>query len=55
MVDAFGPDRVFWGSDWTRLPCAYPDSLTYLAEALAHLDDQDLRRITGESVLDWLG
>jgi predicted TIM-barrel fold metal-dependent hydrolase len=54
VVDAFGPDRVFWGSDWTRLPCAYADGLTFLAEALAHLDDRDLRRITGESVLDWL-
>ena len=54
-VDAFGPDRVFWGSDWTRLPCSYVDGLAYLAEALPHLDDGCLRRITGGAVLDALG
>jgi len=55
VVDAFGPDRVFWGSDWTRLPCSYVDGLTYFAEALPHLDDRSLRRITGGAVLDALG
>ena len=55
VVDAFGPDRVFWGSDRTRLPCSYVDGLTYLAEALPHLDDRDLGRITGGAVLDALG
>jgi len=55
VVDAFGPDRVFWGSDWTRLPCAYSDNLAFVVEALAHLDASDLRRITGDAVVDWLG
>ena len=32
VYDAFGPKRMFWGSDLSRLPCTYRQSLTYLTE-----------------------
>jgi predicted TIM-barrel fold metal-dependent hydrolase len=53
--DAFGPDRLFWGSDWTRLPCAYRENLALFTEAVPFFSTTDLRRVMGGAVLDWLG
>ncbi|MBM9507309.1 amidohydrolase family protein [Actinacidiphila acididurans] len=54
VVDAFGPDRVFWGSDLTRLPCTYRECLDHVA-GLPFLDEKDAERILGTALSDWLG
>lgn len=50
IVDAYGPHRVFWGSDWTRLPSPYRDALT----PLSSLTYTEQRIIKGEAAADWL-
>lgn len=55
VVDAFGPQRVFWGSEMTRLPCTYRESVTMFTEELAFLSDEDLRWIMGHGISEWLG
>lgn len=55
VLDAFGPQRVFWGSDWTRLPCAYRDNVTLFTTELDALSGDDLRSVMGEGLLRWLG
>ena len=47
VYDAFGPKRMFWGSDLSRLPCSYRQSLTYLSEEIPWLTagDQDIETI----------
>jgi L-fuconolactonase len=55
VLDAFGPSRVFWGSDLSRLPCSYRDSVSLFSEALDFLSDHDRRWIMGKGVAQWLG
>jgi predicted TIM-barrel fold metal-dependent hydrolase len=53
--DAFGPARMFWGSDLTKLPCTYRQSVTMFTEALPWLDGEALRSVMGDALCAWLG
>jgi predicted TIM-barrel fold metal-dependent hydrolase len=55
VYDAFGPKRMFWGSDLSRLPCTYRQSLTYLTDETPWLTASDKEWITGRGVCEWLG
>lgn len=55
VYDAFGPQRVFWGSDLSRLPCTYKQSLTYLTDEIPWLSAGDKEWITGRGLREWLG
>ncbi|WP_158850986.1 amidohydrolase family protein [Saccharothrix deserti] len=55
VIEAFGPDRVFWGSDWTRLPCAYTDNLRLFTEAVPYLGGAERDLVLGGALLTWLG
>ena len=55
VFDAFGPKRMFWGSDLSRLPCSYRQSLTYLSEEIPWLSAGDKKWILGRGVCEWLG
>ena len=54
VIDAFGPDRVFWGSDMTRLPCSYRDSVRMFTEELEWLDGDAKAAVMGRSLCAWL-
>jgi L-fuconolactonase len=54
LFDAFGPRRMFWGSDLTRLPCTYRQAVTHFTEELDFLSDTDLEWIMGRAVETWL-
>jgi predicted TIM-barrel fold metal-dependent hydrolase len=53
MIDAFGPDRVFWGSDLTRLKCSYAEAVRLFTEA-AGLTTREQELIMGEGLARWL-
>lgn len=55
LFDAFGPDRFFWGTDITRMPCSYRQCVTMFTEELPWLTGTDLERVMGQGVMDWLG
>lgn len=55
VVEAFGPHRVFWGSDLTRLPCSYSECVRLFTEELPFLGDEDKEWIMGRGVIKWLG
>ena len=55
IFDAFGPDRFFWGTDITRMPCSYRQCVTMFTEDLPWLKGRDLERVMGQGVIDWLG
>ncbi|HVY15112.1 MAG TPA: amidohydrolase family protein [Rhodopila sp.] len=55
IYDAFGPDRFFWGTDITRMPCSYRQCVTMFTEELPWLKGRDLERVMGQGVIDWLG
>ena len=47
VFDAFGPLRMFWGTDLTRLPCTYRQAVTMFTEELAFLSDSDKEWVMG--------
>lgn len=56
IYDAFGPRRMLWGSDITRLPCSYRECLLLFQEALDFLTAEDREWILGRTlaeVLNW--
>src|SRR5213083_835853 len=55
IFEAFGPDRSFWGTDITRMPCSYRQCVTMFTEELPWLKGRDLERVMGGAVIDWLG
>jgi L-fuconolactonase len=55
VYDAFGPGRLFWGSDLTRLKCTYRQCVTMFTEELPWLTAGDLESIMGRGLCEWLG
>ena len=55
VVDAFGPQRVFWGSDITRMPVSYRQCITHFTEELPWLNERDKELIMGHALCDWIG
>jgi L-fuconolactonase len=55
VVEAFGPRRVFWGSDLTRLPCSYSECVRLFTEELSFLSEEDKDWIMGRAVTEWVG
>jgi L-fuconolactonase len=53
-VAAFGADRVFWGTDFSRLPCGYPDAVRMFTEELGGLTGDELESIMGRGIARWL-
>ncbi|MBS7701549.1 MULTISPECIES: amidohydrolase family protein [unclassified Chelatococcus] len=49
IYDAFGPDRMLWGSDVTRLKWSFEDNMRLFTEALPFLSDEDKQWIMGRS------
>jgi predicted TIM-barrel fold metal-dependent hydrolase len=54
VIDAFGPRRVFWGSDLTRLDCTYREAVTMMTEDFPALRGSALELVMGEALSDWL-
>jgi predicted TIM-barrel fold metal-dependent hydrolase len=54
VYDAFGPARLFWGSDLTRLKCSYRQCLTVFTEEMSWLTADDLELIMGRALCEWL-
>jgi predicted TIM-barrel fold metal-dependent hydrolase len=55
IFDAFGPQRCFWGTDITRMPCSYRQCVTMFTEDLPWLQGRDKELVMGEAICDWLG
>jgi predicted TIM-barrel fold metal-dependent hydrolase len=53
--DAFGPRRMFWGSDLSRLSCTYRECVTLFTEEMSWLTRGDLEWIMGRALCDWIG
>ncbi len=55
VFDAFGPRRLFWGTDLTGIPCTYTQAITLFTEELPWLRGNDLDRVMGRGICEWLG
>ena len=55
VFEAFGPQRFFWGTDMTGIPCTYRQAATLFTEELSWLKGADLELVMGRALCDWLG
>lgn len=55
VYDAFGPRRMFWGSDLSRLRGPYRECVTMFTEHMPWLSWQDMEWIMGRAVCEWVG
>jgi L-fuconolactonase len=55
VFDAFGPDRIFWGTDLTRMKVGYRECVEMMTEGLPWLAGADLEAVMGQGVRHWLG
>jgi len=54
VVDAFGPQRVFWGTDLSRLRGTYRQAMIMFTEELDFLSATDEEWIMGRGIAEWL-
>jgi len=55
IVEAFGPERCFWGTDVTRMPCTYKQCVTMFTEEMPWLKGRDKEQVMGGAIVGWLG
>jgi L-fuconolactonase len=55
VYDAFGPRRMFWGTDQTRSPIKYREGIALFMEHTPFLSGDDQEWIMGRGVCEWLG
>ena len=56
VIEAFGPRRCFWGTDYTRMPktSSYQQAVTLVTEELDFLSAQDLECVMGRGIAECL-
>lgn len=55
IFDAFGPSRLFWGTDITRMPCTWRQCVTMYTEEMPWLKGSDLELVMGRALCDFIG
>ena len=55
VFDAFGPRRMFWGTDITRMHCTWRQCVTLFTKELRWLQGADLALVMGRAWCDWIG
>lgn len=55
IYDAFGPNRMFWGTDITKMPCSWAECVSMFTEHLPWLSADDQALVMGQAICDWWG
>jgi predicted TIM-barrel fold metal-dependent hydrolase len=55
LYDAFGPERLFWGTDITRMPTSWKNCVTMFTEELPWLSAKDKELIMGRALCNCIG
>jgi len=55
IFDSFGPHRMFWGTDITKMPCSWRQCITMFTDELPWLTGQDKALVMGEAICAWWG
>ena len=53
--DAFGPRRMFWGTDITRMPCTWREFVTAFSENQPWISKTDMAWVMGRGIAEWIG
>jgi predicted TIM-barrel fold metal-dependent hydrolase len=55
VIDAFGPERCFFGTDLSRLPCSYPQAIEMMQMIIEGYGAAEQDLIMGTALTRWLG
>ena len=55
IYDAFGAQRMFWGTDITKMPVPWKQCIEMFTEGLPWLREQDKPLVMGQALCDWWG
>lgn len=55
LYHAFGAQRLFWGSDLSRLGCPYGELVRFFRKEIGWLRGADRDAVMGKAILAWLG
>ncbi|MGE0419509.1 MAG: amidohydrolase [Acetobacteraceae bacterium] len=55
IFDAFGPNRMFWGTDISKMPCSWRQCVSMFTEEMPWLTEADKRLVMGEALCAWWG
>jgi L-fuconolactonase len=55
VIEAFGANRVFWGSELSRLACTYAEVLALFTDGLPFLADSERACVLGRGICTWTG
>ena len=55
IYDAFGPNRMFWGTDITKMPVSWRQCATMFTEELPWLPESDKMLVMGHAICAWWG
>ncbi len=55
IYDSFGPSRMFWGTDITKMPCSWHQCVTMFTEELPWLTGEDKALVMGAAIRAWWG
>jgi predicted TIM-barrel fold metal-dependent hydrolase len=55
IYDAFGPHRMFWGTDISKMPCSWRQCVTMFTEDAPWLAEADKPLVMGEALRAWWG
>jgi predicted TIM-barrel fold metal-dependent hydrolase len=53
--DAFGPRRMFWGTDITRMPCTWAECVSAFIQHQPWLPQADMDWVMGRGIAEWIG
>jgi predicted TIM-barrel fold metal-dependent hydrolase len=54
IFDAFGPERMFWGTDISKMPCSWAQCVTMFTD-LPWLTGRDRDLVMGDALCRWWG
>jgi predicted TIM-barrel fold metal-dependent hydrolase len=55
VYNAFGPRRMLWGTDYSRLPVPYREAVRHLQDGVDFLTKDDREWILGRACAEWVG
>lgn len=55
IYDSFGPKRMFWGTDITRMPCTWSECVSAFRDHQTWMPAADMEIVMGRGIADWLG
>ena len=55
IYDSFGAERMFWGTDITRMPCSWHECVLVFVDHQPWLPPEDLPWLMGRGIAQWIG